>query len=140
MEVISAISAASRLNIDLTCMHWNSVAGTYIAQNVRWKRKSQPLGEADHAFSLCDNRHPNMPPALISKVNSDQIFDFSYQEQTIRESLRLYKVNKHEKLKLYITGLTVLLISVLNVAYDCELDVICMNYDMASKTYLPQNI
>lgn len=91
-------------------------------------------------YVLVKSRHNhhsiNNLPAIFDEVNDNQIFDFDYHKKIIHSRLK----NKTEPLLLYVTGLTPLLISVLNYCKLFNIPVTLYHYDVSSNKYLAQSV
>ncbi len=81
--------------------------------------------------------HPEIDklPAIFDTIDSTQIFDFDYHKKIIHQSLQ----NK-SKLVLYVTGLTSLLISVLNYCRLFNISVVLYHYDSSINKYVAQSV
>lgn len=90
-------------------------------------------------FILVNNRHThsdlNGLPALFNDVQSTQIFDFDLHKKILHKVL-----NNVNSIKLYITGLTPLLISTINYCRLFGVTVILMHYNTETNSYVPQSI
>ena len=82
--------------------------------------------------------HPeiNELPAIFEDVHSNQIFDFDWHKKIIHASLQ----NKQGLLILYVTGLTPLLVSVLNYCKLFNITVKLYHYDNSINKYVAQSV
>lgn len=135
LEILSVIRCAKLLDISLKLMHRNAETNTFVEQKVRWEMFPDQEKKVD--LALCENRHDGMPQAIFEEVGKEKIFDFAWQEQVIKNVL---KDIKETELRIYVTGLTPLLVSVLNVAADQKIPVTCMHYDVSGGAYFPQKL
>jgi hypothetical protein len=89
-------------------------------------------------YVLVKSRHShpsiNDLPAIFETVTNEQIFDFDLHKKIIHSKL------KTNNLILYVTGLTPLLISVLNYCRLFNINVILYHYDTASNHYVVQTV
>lgn len=74
-------------------------------------------------------------PAVFDDIQSNQIFDFDYHKKIIHQ-----KLNKEKEVTLYVTGLTPLLISVLNYCRLFEINVVLYHYDVSINKYVAQSV
>jgi hypothetical protein len=74
-------------------------------------------------------------PAIFDDIQSNQIFDFDYHKKIIHQ-----KLNKEKEVALYVTGLTPLLISVLNYCRLFEINVVLHHYDVSINKYVAQSV
>ncbi len=88
-------------------------------------------------FGLCLGRH-NIP-GVESYIFGNEIdpLDLDGMEKQAREKLHTFH---NKKITLYITGLTVALISALNVCRDFNITVTLMHYDRESGNYYVQEV
>lgn len=88
---------------------------------------------------LVKSRHTHFDidelPAVFDDIQSNQIFDFDYHKKIIHQ-----KLNKEKEVMLYVTGLTPLLISVLNYCRLFEINVVLYHYDMSINKYVAQSV
>lgn len=91
-------------------------------------------------YILVKSRHThhtiNNIPAIFDHVCSAQIFDFDYHKKIIHKRLEGHKGD----LILYVTGLTPLLISVLNYCTLFNINVVLYHYDTTSDKYVAQTV
>ena len=91
-------------------------------------------------YIIIKSRHQhsdiNNLPAIFDNVHSNQIFDFDYHKKIIHDKLKA----KDEELVLYVTGLTPLLISVLNYCKLFNISVVLYHYDMSIDKYMAQSV
>ncbi len=91
-------------------------------------------------YVLVKSRHAhpeiNYLPALFENVISNQVFDFDYHKKVIHEQLK----DKKEPLVLYVTGITPLLISVLNYCSLFDIQVVLYHYDISINKYVAQSV
>ncbi len=92
-------------------------------------------------YVLINTRHYHRDidnlPAIFESIDTTQIFDFDYHKKVIHECLENFKDNK---LELYVTGLTPLLISVINYCRMFNIDIILYHYDTSIRTYVRQSV
>ena len=74
---------------------------------------------------------------LFQKIEPDKFFDFHWMEEVVREKLQQYTGNT---IGIYVTGLTALLISTLNVAADLEIQINWWHYDLKENDYFLQKM
>jgi hypothetical protein len=91
-------------------------------------------------YILVKSRHTHRDidklPAIFDNVTSDQIFDFDYHKKIIHTQLK----DLNGDLILYVTGLTPLLISVINYCRLFQINVILYHYDSSSDRYRAQSV
>lgn len=140
MEVLAVLQAAAMLHISLKLWHFNRATEAYIPQEVRWHPAHAHVD--DHPkmekvrFSLCKNRHPGLPENYIYEIiPDDRVTDFLWQEERAGEVLKAYA---NQQVEIYLTGLTSLSISVLNVAVPLGISVVFFHYDYDIEDYFPQ--
>ena len=75
-------------------------------------------------------------PAIFQAVTKEQIFDFDYHKKIIHATLGTGVT----QLTLYITGLTPVLVSVINYCRLFNIDLLLYHYDTSSKSYVPQTV
>lgn len=96
-----------------------------------------PQVECDHAsMSLCEGRH-EIPQATDGAIFGNELDPLAVTEMetTAKEALSGLK-----SLNLYVTGLTVALVSVLNVCRESGIKVILYHFDRNSGTYYSQEV
>ena len=91
-------------------------------------------------YVLIKSRHihndiDNIPAIFEDSIQPAQIFDFDYHKKIIHS-----KLNNKDTLTLYVTGLTPLLISVLNYCKLFGIAVLLYHYDTDGKCYRPQSV
>lgn len=91
-------------------------------------------------YILCQSRHrhPDLKdiPALFQDVESNRVFDFDYHKKIIHAKL----TNHKEELTLYVTGMTPVLISVINYCRLFNMPVVLYHYDSSTKKYRAQSV
>lgn len=91
-------------------------------------------------YILVNSRHVhpdiNTLPAIFERITNEQIFDFDYHKKIIHKQL----ANTKEDIVLYVTGLTPLLISVLNYCRMFDLNVVLYHYDNSTDKYMAQSV
>jgi hypothetical protein len=91
-------------------------------------------------FVLIKSRHNhkniNDLPVIFDNITDMQIFDFDYHKKIIHTVLK----EKSDILELYVTGLTPLLISVLNYCKLFDIKVLLYHYDKETNKYRAQTI
>ena len=85
---------------------------------------------------LCEGRH-EIPEAVDGAVygNSLNPLDLSGMRETVAE-----KLAGVEKLDLYVTGLTVALVEVINFCHSCHVDLTLWHFDRENGEYYPQKV
>jgi hypothetical protein len=98
-------------------------------------------------YILVKSRHSHRDidklPAIFETVNSDQIFDFDLHKKIIHKHLSHLsqkKVSSRDDLILYVTGLTPLLVSVLNYCRLFNISITLYHYDVSSDRYVAQSV
>ena len=88
-------------------------------------------------YVLIGNRHSHKDIDKLLAIFDDvvDIFDYDLHKKIIHT--KLFKCNK---LALYVTGLTQLLVSVLNYCRLFEIEVTLYHYDVDSNTYRTQSV
>lgn len=89
-------------------------------------------------FGLCEARHPMPVEKYIYPNSISDPTDIKGLEKTARESLA--GINDNDSIIVYVSGLTVALISVLNVCRDRNIEVILMHFDLKSNSYYEQKV
>lgn len=88
-------------------------------------------------YVLVKSRHDhpdiNNIPALFDEV--EDVFDYDLHKKIIHE-----KLHNCKSLKLYVTGLTQLLISVINYCRLFDISLVLYHYDTDSKRYRTQSV
>lgn len=91
-------------------------------------------------YVLVKSRHDhadiNYLPAIFDNVFSNQVFDFDYHKKIIHSKLQ----SKTEDLILYVTGMTPLLISVINYCRLFNINVVLYHYDSSIDKYVAQSV
>jgi hypothetical protein len=88
-------------------------------------------------LGLCKGRH-DLP--VDSYIFNDAIInptDIIAINKIVMESLQFYK---NDSITIYVTGLTVALIEVLNVCKKFNISVILMHFDISTSGYYPQSV
>ena len=92
-------------------------------------------------YILIKSRHSHRDidniPAIFEDVTSEQIFDFDLHKKIIHSKLN---GNRKETLSLYVTGLTPLLVSVLNYCRLFNISITLYHYDVSSNRYVTQSV
>lgn len=93
------------------------------------------------AVSLCEGRHP-IPQAVDGALFGSVIEDPTDVEGLTAEAedILLDRVGCHGHVDLFVTGLTVALIAVINAARKLEDSVTLWHYDRESGKYFPQEV
>lgn len=78
----------------------------------------------------------------IPQVKDNYIFD---KIEDVKDTKAMYqiafeKIKQYEYIDLYVTGLTVALISVINVCIDNNIELTLYHYDIESGEYYPQKV
>lgn len=95
--------------------------------------------EVDHtSMALCEGRH-EIPQAVDGSIFGNTIdpLDPNGLQAEAKSKLRELDI---KSLDLYVTGLTVALISVLNACRELEIEVTLYHYDRESGNYYPQQV
>lgn len=95
--------------------------------------------EVDHAsMALCEGRH-EIPQAVDGSIFGNTIdpLDPNGLQAEAKSKFRELDI---KSLDLYVTGLTVALISVLNACRELEIEVTLYHYDRESGNYYPQQV
>ena len=91
-------------------------------------------------YILVKSRHVHKDiinmPAIFDAVKSEQIFDFDWHKKIIHQKLSP-NINK---LTLYVTGLTPLLISVINYCRLFNISLTLYHYDSSINKYVAQSV
>lgn len=92
--------------------------------------------KTEYKMSLCQGRH-EIPDAIDGSIFPMEVdpLDISGMETVAAEKLHGVK-----KLVLYVTGLTVALVTVINVCHKLSISLTLMHYDKASGGYYPQEV
>lgn len=90
-------------------------------------------------YVLIKNRHTHKAidhlPALYDEIKTYQVFDFDYHKKVLHERLQNVK-----DIVLYVTGITPILISVINYCRLFNITVTLMHYDTVTNSYVPQSV
>lgn len=98
-----------------------------------------PQIEVDTAsMSLCEGRHP-IPDAKDGSIFTTEINPLDVEGLEAEAEAKLFALNIR-KLNLYVTGLTVALIAVLNAARKLNIAVTLYHYDRETGNYYPQEV
>lgn len=101
------------------------------------KTKEQTKKESENVFGLCAGRHEMPCTEFIFQEVKDP-FDFNLLNKTIEEKLK--NINSNEKITIYVTGLTVLLTSVLEYCFKNNIKVELKHFNIATQEYVSQDI
>lgn len=158
IEILCVIQVAAKLGISLCVLHYDREKDIYVSQKITWnfvsdnmilneknrqayeKIKKERKDSDIERFILCLGRHcveDNQYPTIFEIITVDKIFDFSWQEEQVEKVLK--KVMK-KQIFVYLTGLTQMILSVLNVAYRLGISIIFLHYDVDTEEYFPQNM
>ncbi len=85
---------------------------------------------------LCEGRH-EIPEATDGSIFSNELDPLAVQDL---ETEALRKLEGLKSLNLYVTGLTVALVAVLNACRALCIDVTLYHFDRTSGTYYPQKV
>lgn len=112
------------------CGNWNDTNPSDIPQ-ISIKTKEASL-------ALCEGRH-NIPDAEDGFIFGNELnpLDVKGLETEAYKKLRDLEINK---LNLYVTGLTVALIAVINACKKLGIEVTLYHFDRVSNTYYPQKV
>jgi hypothetical protein len=96
-------------------------------------------------YILVKSRHVHKDivniPAIFDAVKSEQIFDFDYHKKIIHNRLKDYTtMHQAAVIELYVTGLTPLLISVLNYCRLFNISLTLYHYDSSINRYVAQSV
>ncbi len=91
----------------------------------------------ENVFGLCAGRH-EMPCTEFIFKEVKNPFDFNFLNKTIEEKLK--NINSNEKIIIYVTGLTVLLTSVLKYCLKNNIKVELKHFNIATQEYVSQDI
>lgn len=89
-------------------------------------------------MSLCEGRH-NIPQAEDGSIFGKDLNPLDVSGMEVKAKIKLAKANP-QHLDLYVTGLTVALIAVLNAARSLGIGVTLYHYDRESGDYYPQEV
>lgn len=92
-------------------------------------------------YILVKSRHThrdiNELPAIFETLNSRQVFDYDYHKKIIYERLRY---DKDKDIVVYVTGMTPVLISVVNYCKLLDLNLTLYHHDLLTNTYRAQTV
>jgi len=77
-------------------------------------------------------------PAIFDGINTGYLFDFDYHKRIIHDAFS--KIHPGEDLHLYVTGLTPVLVSVLNYCRLLRISVTLYHYDASTDRYVRQSV
>lgn len=90
-------------------------------------------------YVLVKSRHKhnviNNLPAIFNKIENDKMFNYIYHKKLIHEVL---KDKSNTRIFVYVTGITPLLISVINYCKENNIMLILFHYDITEDDYIPQ--
>lgn len=94
-----------------------------------------------YKFSLVGGRHDHktikqLPALFETMLAPDQVFDYSYHQKILHERLR----NIHKPIAVYVTGLTPLLVSVINYCRWLNKPLTLYHFDKHTHTYRAQTV
>lgn len=87
-------------------------------------------------MALCEGRH-NIPEAVDGAVFGNELDPLAVGEM---EAEAIQKLGGTEALNLYVTGLTVALVAVLNACHQLGIRVTLYHFDRNSGQYYPQEV
>ena len=87
-------------------------------------------------LALCEGRH-EMPEDVRGSIFGNEVNPLDVADLEHKAEIRLAGI---KSLKLYVTGLTVALIAVLNVAHKNGIAVTLMHYDRNTNSYYRQEV
>ena len=88
-------------------------------------------------MGLCMGRH-DIPGAIDGFVFPNTVADpFDYDTLT---DIATKSIGKCDYLSLYVTGLTPVLVVVINLCHNKGINLTLMHYNTATGTYVPQNV
>lgn len=90
---------------------------------------------ADKKMGLIKGRHQMPVDKYIFEEEDFDIFDFSYLQNRVHEALFDTK-----SLALYVTGLTVALVEVINYCVYNDIDLTLYHYNRDTNEYVPQEV
>ena len=96
------------------------------------------MNTKQNIFGLCEARHPMPVEKYIFPNSIADPTDVEGLERTARESLA--GIDDGDSIVIYVSGLTVALISVLNVCRDRNIEVTLMHFDIKSNNYYEQKV
>ena len=85
------------------------------------------------------HRHKDIQglPAIFNIVTANQVLDFDYHKRIVHKKLENYK---YSELHLYVTGLTPVLVSVINYCRLFNIPVVLYHYNTRTNTYVRQSV
>lgn len=90
-------------------------------------------------FLLTNLRHYhrdiNSLPIIFDEVSSEQVFDFDWHKKVIHEKLK-----GKTSVIVYVTGLTPLVVSVINYCALFEINLVLYHFNTDTKKYVAQSI
>ena len=89
-------------------------------------------------LALCEARH-EMPDCVQGAIFKNTIDPLDVAGLELKATVKLYQFEVKE-LHLYVTGLTVALIAVLNAAKKCNIPVTLYHYNRNNNEYYPQKV
>lgn len=139
IEAIACVLAASNLKIDLQLFYWDRQSNKYIPQKVMWNEIQAEDKLIIENFVLCAGRHivPDVNQYFFEQLVENQTFDFTWQENRVKLILEAYA---GKKIGVYVTGLTQLIVSTLNAAASCNVEVVFFHFDYDTEEYFAQQM
>jgi len=95
-------------------------------------------------YVLVQSRHRHKDieklPAIFQSVSGAQVLDFDWHKKIIHNKLQHKKFSEQEQLEVYVTGLTPVLISVLNYCRLFNIPIMLYHYSIVSDSYVSQSV
>jgi len=87
------------------------------------------------------HKHPDIAkiPAIFESISGKQILDFDWHKKIIHNKLQHKKFGA-EPLEVYVTGLTPVLISVLNYCRLFDISLVLYHHSVVSDSYVSQTV
>lgn len=140
IEILAVLVVSQKLDINIHLFHWNRKEGFFLEQPIEYRRtnivKDAPTSIVE--MGLCANRHSfDELKYIYEAIEENYIFDFRWLEEQAEKKIRTITGNK---LRLYATGLTTALLSVVNVCIRNHICIEVMHFNMESERYFSQEI
>ena len=87
-------------------------------------------------YALCEGRH-EMPEEIEGAIFSNTIDPLDIDEM---EKIASDKLEGVQFLTLYVTGLSVALVAVINICHQKGIELVLMHFDRATGNYYPQEV
>lgn len=85
-------------------------------------------------YALCEGRH-QIPEEVESAIFSNTLDPLDIDKM---EKIASDKLEGVQSLTLYVTGLSVALVAVINVCHQKEIELVLMHFDRSTGNYYPQ--